>query len=318
MVKYRCIWAYRLYSHFCGHNLDILSQPVANAINRALNPEEYQAYYSDKNSFDKLLPAGVLPKTIIRVIDGLMMDADYNSIEGLTDSELQAYTAPYKRIVIKPTVETSSGKGVRLINLNDKADGTLTIDMIRKAGRNIIVQEALTQSDFMAQFNPTSVNTIRIATYKSPYTGQVHILSAVIRMGAPGAVVDNMHQNGHMIRIDEKTGKLAEQCFNADGTASKKHGDIDFSKQSFTVPDWAAIIDFAKSTAGKLPHMKLLQLDIAIDSENNPRLLEFNTDGFSMWIAQFTGTPALREHTGEIRKYAIAQKHSIKIIQTRH
>ncbi len=275
-------------------------------------------YYSDKNIFDKVLPDGVLPKTVLRIIDGLLMDADYNIIGYMSDSQFSALLEPYSRIVIKPTVNTSSGNGVRLINLTDSHKTELTVDIIRKSGRNIIVQEALKQSDFMTQFNPTSVNTIRIATYKSPYTGQIHILSAVIRMGASGAVVDNLHQDGHMIRIDEKTGVLAKECYNANGIASKTHGNIDFSRQSFTIPDWDGITDFARIIAASLPHLKLLQLDIAIDADNKPRLLEFNADGFSMWIAQFTGTPALGEHTDEIRKYALAQKHSIKIIQTRH
>lgn len=43
-------------------------------------------------------------------------------------------------------------------------------------------------------------------------------------MGATNAVVDNMHQGGHMIRINEETGTLAKACFDADGIASKMHG----------------------------------------------------------------------------------------------
>ncbi len=318
-MKCRSVWAYRLYSKFCGENLYILSQPIADSLNRSLNPEELLPYYSDKNIFDLILPRGVLPKTILRIMDGLMMDEDYNIISYISDIELSKMLKPYKRVVIKPTVSTSSGRGVCLYNLESSTTGnTLSIDLIQKSGKNVIIQEALEQSHFMAQFNPTSVNTIRIATYKSPYSGNVHILSAVIRMGAAGAVVDNLHQDGHMIRVNEETGALAKVCFNANGIASKMHGNIDFSQELFTVPDWNRIVDFAKLIARSLPHLKLLQLDIAIDSENNPRLLEFNAEGFSMWIAQFTGTPAFGKYTDEIRRYALSQKHSVKFCQTRH
>lgn len=318
VVKYKSKWAYRLYSQFCGDNKYILSQPIADALNRAMNPSELLPFYSDKNIFDKILPKGVLPQTIFRVMDGIMMDADYNIISEMSNDKLSSLLKPFHRIILKPTVDTSSGNGVRLFNLRDSSQPKISVDLIKKSGNDIIIQEALTQSDFMAQFNPTSINTIRIATYKSPYDGEVHILSAVIRMGAPGAYVDNLHKEGHMIRINEQTGTLAKQCFNADGIPSKTHGPIDFSNQSYTVPDWDRIISFAKLTASALPHLKLLQLDIAIDSDNNPRLIEFNASGFSMWIAQFTGTPALGEYTDEIRRYALAQKHSLKIIPTRH
>lgn len=315
LVKCRSVWAFRLYSKFCGETKYILSQPIADSLNRALNPEELVPFYSDKNVFDMLLPKGTLPKTILRVMDGMFMDADYNIMENLTDADLSEMLEPYTHIIMKPTTDTSSGRGVCFI---DRQSKKITVDFIKNAGNNLIVQEALKQSDFMSQFNPTSVNTVRIATYKSPYSGEVHILSAVIRMGASGAAVDNLHHGGHMIRVNEETGVLANKCYDANGVSSVKHGSIDFSRQSFIVPEWEKVKEFAKFTARKLPHMKLLQLDIAIDSDGRPRLLEYNVDGFSMWIAQFTGTPALGEYTDEIRRYALSKEHSIKIYQTRH
>lgn len=319
LVNCRSIWAYRLYSHFCGHSKYILSQPVANELNRALNPEELLPVYTDKNIFDKMLPAGSLPKTVIRVMDGLLMDAGYNVIENFTDKDLSAMLSHYSKVVLKPTVDTDSGRGVRLFDLTNQRDiNTLTVCYIRKSGNNMILQEAIRQSDFMSQFNPTSVNTLRVATYKSPYSGNVHILSAVIRMGAPGSDVDNLHQAGHMVRVDINTGELAKCCFNANGVSSKSHGSIDFSNHTFIVPGWEYVKEFAKTVTRSLPHLKLLQLDIAIDKDGGPRLLEYNAGGFAMWIAQFTGTPALGEHTEEIRKYALEQKHSVKIYPTRH
>lgn len=318
LVKCRSVWAYRLYSRYCGETKFIVSQPIADILNRSLNPEEFIPFYSDKNIFDKVLPKGVLPKTILRVIDGVLMDSDYNILTGLTDDKLNDMLHSYTRVVIKPTIGSSSGRGVLFFDLWDKKSEKLTISFIKSIGKDLIIQEALQQSKFMLQFNPTSINTIRIATYKSPYSGKVDILSAVIRMGAPGSSVDNLHQEGHMIRINEETGALSKECYDANGVASSMHGTIDFSQQSFVVPNWEEIKEFAYLIARAVPHMKLLQLDIAIDSHGNPRILEYNLNGFSMWIAQFTGTPAFGKYTDEIRRYALSKKRSIKVIQTLH
>lgn len=78
-------------------------------------------------------------------------------------------------------------------------------------------------------------------------------------------------------------------------------------------PNRDRIKDFAKLIASSLPHMKLLQLDIAVDADGNLRLLEYNINGFSIWMAQFTGTPAFGKYTDEIRRYALSKKCRLKL-----
>lgn len=40
-----------------------------------------------------------------------------------------------------------------------------------------------------------------------------------------------------------------------------------------------------------------------IDQNNIPRIIEFNINSFSFWIAQMTGTPAFGKYTDEIIEY---------------
>lgn len=320
IVPFSNSWAYRLYSKLCGCTKYIVSEPVIITINNALNPAQYTAYYSDKNMFDHLLEKGALPDTFLRKIRGGYYTSDYQHIEHINNGILNSLLNNSTKIIIKPATGTNSGRGVELF-IKDKTGIwqshetgiTLTTEYLESLPDDIIIQECIKQHPFMDQFNPTSVNTIRIATYRSVKDNKVHILSAVIRMGASGAFVDNLHMGGHMVKINED-GTLADYCIDQYAERAESHNGIDFSKSVLKVPGWDDIVDFAKRNASRLHHTRLVQHDIMIDQYGKPRYIEFNTVGFSMWIAQMTGSPALGKYTDEIREYTIKHlKDSITI-----
>ena len=60
----------------------------------------------------------------------------------------------------------------------------------------------------MRDINPSSVNTIRVATARDSQ-GKVHILGASLRAGGKGNVVDNFHAGGEQYFIDVETGVVS-------------------------------------------------------------------------------------------------------------
>ena len=52
-----------------------------------------------------------------------------------------------------------------------------------------------------------------------------------------------------------------------------------------------------------VPHHRLLALDIMVDKYDNPRLIEFNCEGYGMWVFQFSMGSAFGEYTDEIIEY---------------
>lgn len=218
------------------------------------------------------------------------------------------------RIIIKPTVNSDSGRGVELYEKDNsskffhlRGDKLILLDSERldSIGRNIIIQEAMIQSDYISQFNASSINTIRIATYRSVCDENIHILSSVIRIGKAGSIVDNGHSGGKMVRILDD-GTLDKYCSDQYGNHKTSHNGIDFCKNVYRIPQWENVLKFAKEVSSKILHARLVQLDIMLDSNNTPHLIEFNITGFSMWQAQFTGTPAFGNLTDEVREYTIA------------
>ena len=146
---------------------------IASMVEPILTPRKYQFYYSDKNNFNKLLPEVFMPKVFLMNIDGFMYDGKYNLLK---HDEVEAYlrglSKSQDRIVLKPSRQ-ASGVGVQILKKDaygNFANGNgrmLSLQMLKEDyGANYLLQECLNQSDYMSQFNSSSINTIRIATYR--------------------------------------------------------------------------------------------------------------------------------------------------------
>lgn len=103
---------YRFFSHYIGESSDIIPEaPFHLTLEKVLNPIEYSFYYSDKNIYDKLFPDGYLPATICRRFCGILQSSKY---EPLSLKEVSALLGQIQkdRVIIKPTVDTQSGRNV--------------------------------------------------------------------------------------------------------------------------------------------------------------------------------------------------------------
>lgn len=300
---------YRVFSNYIGQNMDIVPEDVCHTcIEPILNPFMFAGYYSDKNIFDRLFPQGYFPRTILRKMQGFFYDCDYNRLslnESVLDSILQAETC--ERIILKPSVDAGSGVGVKMFT--KAVEGGYFCDSIKltfeylenKCGRDIILQEGVEQSDYISQFNPSSVNTLRISLYRSVKDDECHVTSAIMRIGGKGSVVDNAHAGGCYVGIN-LDGTLCHEVLDQYGRRSENFNGVDFT-QNFIYPRWNEVTEFARSVGKYVPHHRLLALDIVLDKNNNPRLIEINCLYYSSWLFQYTIGPAFGKFTDEILEY---------------
>ena len=154
----------------------------------------------------------------------------------------------------------------------------------------------------MSQFCHTSVNTIRIAIYRSVKNNKPIVINSIIRIGKEGSLVDNAHAGGLFVGVDEN-GKLGSYCCNQFGEKITVFNDIDFTSQSLLIPDYQGVKAFAERVADAIPHHRLLALDIMLDENNHPILLEYNIRAFSVWLFQFTNGAGFGRYTDEIIEY---------------
>ncbi len=311
--------AYRIYSPFIGEKENIVPPDVGRPyIEPILNPSENVSFYNDKNSLNLFIPENYTPKVYFRSIGGKYMNGAY---EPVMKQDFDSIFTELNKVVVKPS-KSQGGAGVIFFKKNDQGNlisdkgDILTIDWLAKTyNSDYLIQEAFTQSDYLSQFNPTSVNTIRAITYRDVKTGEIHFLGAVLRMGVKGAKVDNASQGGSFIGINSN-GVLKNVVSDEYGRQTSYFNDIDFKKMHFQIPNYEEVKQFAIYVSLRIPHMSLFAHDIVLDKDNKPKLIEVNTQSFSYYFLQLTSGPVFGEYTDDVIQYCInnRDKKSVKLI----
>ena len=62
-----------------------------------------------------------------------------------------------------------------------------------------------------------------------------------------------------------------------------------------------------------IPHHHIIALDIMLNEDNNPILIEYNIDAFGLWVFQFTGNTAFGEFSKEIIDYCLKNRNKASI-----
>lgn len=313
---------YRVFSHYMGPDINIVPEDICHDfIETILNPPRFRDYYADKNVFDILFPAGYFPRTLLRKINGFYHDEKYQQLEMNEQRLFQMLDkSSVDRIVIKPSVGGNSGRGVRLFSKTTEpstewrdvtTDERLNLAYLdQNYGSNIIIQEAVLQSDYISQFNPSSINTLRLALYRSVSDNECHIVGAIMRIGGKGSVVDNAHAGGYYVGI-HPDGTFCHEVCNQYGERLTIFNDVDFTKD-YHYPNWEEVTEYAKSIGKYILHHRLLALDIVIDKNDKPHLIEFNIEGFSTWLFQYTLAGAFGSYTDEIIEYCKSMQKDIE------
>ncbi len=298
--------AYRIFSRYIGNDINIMPMELCMSfVEPILTPAEYRQYYSDKNSFGKILQGIRMPYVYARNIKGSFFDNNYNSLDGHPLSELEQRKV--NSFVLKPSLE-ASGRGVRIFRYSngrfvDSENTVFSLEFLYTVyKKDYLIQECVSQSAFNSYFNPTSINTIRIATYRDVKTHEVRYLRAVMRIGRKGTEVDNSHAGGSFVGIDE-CGVLGKYLCNQWGEKVCVFNDIDFEHNTFVIPNYEYIKQFAIEIGEKVIHHDLVAMDIAIDSNNNPQLIEINVGGFSGKLFQLTSGTVFGDYTDDVMEY---------------
>ena len=117
----------------------------------------------------------------------------------------------------------------------------------------------------MAQFNPTSINTIRTALVNTE--DGIQMLFAEMRTGRKGSIVDNGGSGGVLVPIDINTGKLCKHGFDNTGKIYTAHPDSNVTFENFQIPRWDEIQQLSKELMAKIHNLKYVGWDISITDQ---------------------------------------------------
>ena len=232
-----------------------------------LNPPAIVKSFSEKLLFPLLFPDIKQPQTIIGYYNGQYVTDKYQPI-----SQKQAIDTILnynKPIIVKQSVDSLGGKGVELFDKFDENSLKLIFESRKK---NFIVQEVIEQSADMAKLNKSSLNTLRILTLL--LNGRCTVTARMLRHGCPGASIDNISSGGYGVGIADN------------GTLTYAASDTQFLKNdthysgakysSFTIPNFSLVCQTAIRMHHYTPQCHFIAWDFALDTNNQPVLIEAN------------------------------------------
>ena len=160
--------------------------------------------------------------------------------------------------MIKP-LRLSRGRGII------KASSVSEIVDYLKTIKECVVEEVIIQDESLAEFNESSLNTLRINTVNYG-NGEIDALWPCLRMGRSGSVVDNAGAGGIFSAIDVTTGKTIAAVDEAHNVWNE-HPDSKKELVGFTMPKWDEAVAFAKELARNIPDAGFVGWDLALTKD---------------------------------------------------
>jgi|SRR5690625_151043 len=197
---------------------------------------------------------------------------DWLHITNSTFGDFNEFVIRNKKFIVKP-VDGSHGKGIRVINYNDKINLRNLYNELKS--ENTIIEELIIQHKELAEFNPTSVNTLRVVTLFCP-DGNVRVMTANLRVGNGVKYADNFHHNGIAALLNVTTGIVITSGIDMNFNRYLIHPASNKQLIGFKVPYWNEIVKTVKGMAKITPTVGYIGWDVAIGKEGQIIILEGN------------------------------------------
>jgi hypothetical protein len=297
--------AFGFYKQFCGvFNPYYVPDDFFDFAEQVLNLRWAAYFLQHKCNLKHIIPSKNRAKVIVQKIDGHFVLEDNTEIsKEAAIVRLKGYPCFMRKVARG----TGGGKGVRKIALDGvKYDMSFFDELLQ--GNDIEFEEVIQQNDFLAQFNPDSVNTFRFLTLN--INQKCTLLSTFLRMGSKGSYVDNLSGGAGVLVGINQDGYL--NSFGIDKHFEKKYvSPMGGEFKGIKVPDFDNITQQIISFHKKIPYANLIGWDVTIDNEGNPIVVELNLDNAIIEAHQVFNGPVFGDRLAEVKEYVENRKPTL-------
>lgn len=173
--------------------------------------------------------------------------------------------------IAKP-VDGTQGEGIFLIRAAEVEDWDALYRKCLKGNR--LIEECIQACDEIAEFHPSSLNTIRVVTFSGQ--GKCVVFGALFRMGAHGSVVDNTHAGGVYAPINVETGTIDIDAIDAHNNHYPNHPDTGKPIKGFKIPYWEQMLAACKAATQTMPNIHFAGWDLCVTKDGQVELIEGN------------------------------------------
>lgn len=254
--------------------------------------------YRDKNMYDRLIPTSRTPKTILKRVCGKYFDGNHNVLD-----QKEAYNAivsPQEDLIIKPTY-TNDGIGIAKLNILGEhiyLEGKVMKmpDLEKKWGLNFIVQEALEQHPVVSKPHPSSVNALRMVTYR--WKKEIKNIAAFAKFGSGNRVLNNTAPISCGIK---DSGELFKYALDNKANVHTHHPTTNYCFADYAkIPNYEKFKKFVRDLHKEVLHHDYICWDIIVGVDGEPIFLELNFWG-TTWIYQMCyEAPFFTDYTEEV------------------
>lgn len=255
----------KLFKKIHGFSPYYLSPCWYNEIREKMNPKNQLYSLENKALCDIYFPQLSFPEVYLRRLNGFFFDKDMNY---LSKEDAKELLASYDEFVIKPSIGTEQGQGVKKVTKESNYD----LDaLFSEEGLDFIAQEVLKQAPEIERLNPTSLNCFRVTTM---YMENKFGYSTALKVGKKGAVRDNWN-TGYWVNVNND-GKCSQYGYDyAMNPNEKTDNGIVF--ENLQMPNFQEMINHLEMIHKKLfPNCGVIGWDVTIDKDYKTRIIEYN------------------------------------------
>lgn len=330
-LKTNCVATYYftslLYKKDIHNYLDFLSHHEWQELQRAICDSETYDILSNKLFFQNFFESAKIPvpslvaynnreKFSVNDVSG------WQTYEILNRDDLRCIMqqilslSSHSSIFTKPMKESGGTGATRICGEQPLRTEQMNIIYKNLLSGAYLFQDEVIQHKDLAVLNPTSLNTVRIDTFKMP--GKIaNVISASLRIGRAGSFVDNLASGGLRVGINLEEGTLKEfgtTKLGAGGLRTPAHPDTGLIFKDFIVPHFGDVKNLVIEAANWLP-TSLIGWDVAI-TENGVVLIEGNsvyyaTQGSDIAYGGYRKNPVYQEVVNYVRN-DLKNRHSKK------
>lgn len=173
--------------------------------------------------------------------------------------------------IVKPQSGTC-GVGIFKTTSSDLGDWKQLYETCAK--EHMLVEECVRECHELEEFNPSSLNTIRVVTIS--YKDKCEILGALFRMGTRGNFVDNTHAGGIFAPINVENGTIERDGMDSHRNLYPVHPDSGKQIKGFVIPQWDEIVSQCRKAACHVPGIIFAGWDICVLPSGKVEFIEGN------------------------------------------
>lgn len=162
---------------------------------------------------------------------------EWIAVSDCTKEEYLQFIKKHKQVIFKRP-DAFQGNGIERFVFTDDNTALGKFEQLRK--ENALVEQVLVQHEKIAQFNPLTVNTLRVSTLC--IKGNVHFIGACFKTGNGNSSVDNLVKGGVGCGVDTETFKVITDGFDHDLNTVKEHPVSGCSFKGFQIPNREQLI----------------------------------------------------------------------------